>query len=124
MHSYRQANYRISSVIRQSFSFFQNNPKDLDPSCKTDLDLLDCLRRVNLVLLLNFIGLIYLFVILEGKNLSYSWINTVMVLGVPLLKHSRVLTHYAGLYYESAIDFLNRHEISATMKHTKVNACW
>ena len=30
--------------------FFQNNPKDLDPSCKTDLDLLDCLGRVNLVL--------------------------------------------------------------------------
>ena len=29
---------------------FQNNPKDLDPSCKTDLDLLDCLGRVNLVL--------------------------------------------------------------------------
>ena len=42
--------YRISSVIRQSFFFFQNNPKDLDPSCKTDLDLLDCLGRVNLVL--------------------------------------------------------------------------
>ena len=33
--------YRISSVIRRSF-FFQNIPKDLDPSCKTDLDLLDC----------------------------------------------------------------------------------
>ena len=29
---------------------FQNNPKDLDPSCKTDLDLWDCLERVNLVL--------------------------------------------------------------------------
>ena len=49
--------YRISSVIRQSFSF-QNNPKDLDPSCKMDLDLLDCLERVALVLLQNFIGLI------------------------------------------------------------------
>ena len=47
-----------------------------------DLDLLDCLGRVNLVLQLNFIGLIYLFkVILEGqKNLSYNWINTVHVL--------------------------------------------
>ena len=33
------------------FFFFQN----------TDLDLLDCLGRVNLVLQLNFIGLIYLF---------------------------------------------------------------
>ena len=26
-------NYRISSVIRRSFFSFQNNPKDLDPSC-------------------------------------------------------------------------------------------
>ena len=32
------------------FFFFQNNLKDLDPSCKMDLDLLDCLGRVNLVL--------------------------------------------------------------------------
>ena len=42
--------YRISSVIRQSLFSFQNNPKDLDPSCKTDLDLFDCLGRVKLVL--------------------------------------------------------------------------
>ena len=48
-HSEDTARYHISSVIRRSF-FFQNNPKDLDPSCKTDLDLLDCLGRVNLVL--------------------------------------------------------------------------
>ena len=32
------------------FFFFQNIPKDLDLSYKTDLDLLDCLGRVNLVL--------------------------------------------------------------------------
>ena len=32
--------YQISSVIRQEFLFsFQNNPKDLDPSYKMDLDL-------------------------------------------------------------------------------------
>ena len=37
---------------------FQNNPKDLDLSCKMDLDLWDCLGRVKLVLLQNFIGLI------------------------------------------------------------------
>ena len=49
--------YHISSVIRQSFSF-QNNPKDLEASCKIDLDLWDCLGRVKLVLLQNFIGLI------------------------------------------------------------------
>ena len=30
------------------FFSFQNNPKDLDLSCKTDLDLWDCLGRVNL----------------------------------------------------------------------------
>ena len=35
---------------KTEFFFFQNNPKDLDPSCKTDLDLLDCLGSVNLVL--------------------------------------------------------------------------
>ena len=37
-------------AYKTEFLFFQNNPKDLDPSCKTDLDLLDCLGRVNLVL--------------------------------------------------------------------------
>ena len=37
---------------------FQNNPKDLDPSFKTDLDLWDCLGRVKLVILQNIIGLI------------------------------------------------------------------
>ena len=31
--------YRISSVVRRSFFSFLNNPKDLDPSYKTDLDL-------------------------------------------------------------------------------------
>ena len=36
---------------------FQNNPKDIDPSCKTDLDLWDCLGRVKLVLKQNFTGL-------------------------------------------------------------------
>ena len=45
--------YRISSGIRRRFSFL-NNPKDLDPSSKMDLDLLDCLGRVKLVLLQKF----------------------------------------------------------------------
>ena len=40
----------VSVVLRQSFFSFQNNPKDLDPSCKTDLNLWDCLGRVKLVL--------------------------------------------------------------------------
>ena len=50
--------YRISLLIRRSFFSFQNNPKDLDPSCKMDLDLWDCLGRAKLVLKQNFIGLI------------------------------------------------------------------
>ena len=43
---------------KTEFFSFQNNPKDLGPSYKTDLDLSDCLGRVKLVLLQNFIGLI------------------------------------------------------------------
>ena len=35
---------------KTEFFSFQNNPKDLDPSCKMDLDLWDCLGRVKLVL--------------------------------------------------------------------------
>ena len=35
---------------KTEFFSFQNNPKDLDPSCKVDLDLWDCLGRVKLVL--------------------------------------------------------------------------
>ena len=49
--------YRISSVIRRSFFSFQNNPKNLDPSYKMDLDLWDCLGRVKLLLQQNFLGL-------------------------------------------------------------------
>ena len=40
--------YHISLVIRV-FSF-QNNPKNLDPSYKTDLDLWDCLWKLKHVL--------------------------------------------------------------------------
>ena len=35
---------------KTQFFSFQNNPKALDLSCKTDLDLWDCLGRVPLVL--------------------------------------------------------------------------
>ena len=61
--------YRISSVIRLSFSF-QNNPKNLDLSYKTDLDFGDCFGRVKLVLYQNFKGLIWLFVVIleRGKH--------------------------------------------------------
>ena len=49
--------YHISSVIRQSFFFFQNNFKNLNPSYKMDLDLRNSLGRVKLVSYQNFIGL-------------------------------------------------------------------
>ena len=42
------SNYPISSVLS-----LQNNPKNLDPSLKTDLDFWDCLGRVKLVLQQN-----------------------------------------------------------------------
>ena len=41
----------ISLVIRWGIFFsYQNNPKNLDPSYKMDLDLWDCLGRVKFVL--------------------------------------------------------------------------
>ena len=42
---YRNRNYHISLVIRWEFLPFQNNPKNLDPSYKTDLDLLELFRK-------------------------------------------------------------------------------
>ena len=33
---------------------FQNSPKDLDPSCKMDLDLWDCLGRVKIGIIAKF----------------------------------------------------------------------
>ena len=46
--------YRISSIIRRSFFSFQNNPKDLDPSCNMDLDLWDCSGRVKIGIIAKF----------------------------------------------------------------------
>ena len=43
------AKYHIYSVIRQSL-FLPKQSKNLDPSYKMDIDLWDCLVRVNLVL--------------------------------------------------------------------------
>ena len=34
----------------KNFFYFQINFKNLDPSCKIDLDLWECLGRVNLIL--------------------------------------------------------------------------
>ena len=41
--------FHTSSVRRQIFSF-QNSSKNLDPSCKMDLELQNCLGMVKLVL--------------------------------------------------------------------------
>ena len=45
-------NFRLPYFFghRTEFFSFQNNPKDLDPSCKTDLGLWDWLGRVKFVL--------------------------------------------------------------------------
>ena len=45
--------YDISLVIRWGFSF-KNNLKDLDLSCKTDLDLWDCFGGGKLISELNY----------------------------------------------------------------------
>ena len=47
----------------------QNNPKNLEPSYKTDLDLWDSLGRVKLILLQNFTGLIGLFVVILEREI-------------------------------------------------------
>ena len=39
---------------KTGFFSFQNNPKDLDPSCKMDLDLWDCLGRVKIGIIAKF----------------------------------------------------------------------
>ena len=59
-------NYRISSLIRLCFAF-QNNPKNLDPSYKTDLDLWDCLGRINLIVKFNRTDLVICIYSREDK---------------------------------------------------------
>ena len=44
------SNSKVEKSPLPYFFSFQNNPKDLDPSCKMDLDLWNCLGRVKLVL--------------------------------------------------------------------------
>ena len=48
-------------AYKMVFFPFQNNPKNLDPSYKMDLDFLYCLGRVKSILQQNCIGLIYLY---------------------------------------------------------------
>ena len=75
---YMHSKYCISVVTRHFFPF-QNNPKDLDSSYKTDLDLWNCLGRVKLVIQQNYgIDLVCCNHSREGKTSSYSRINMVM----------------------------------------------
>ena len=39
---------------KTEFFSFQNNPKDLDPSCKMDLDLWNCLGMVKIGIIAKF----------------------------------------------------------------------
>ena len=71
--------YCISSVLRWSLFYFQNDPKNLDPSYKMDLDLWDCLGRVKLILQQNYIELIYLFVVNQEMRKSSFYIRINMV---------------------------------------------
>ena len=48
--SVSQQNLPYFFGYKTGFFSFQNNPKVLDPSCKTDLELWHCLGRVELVL--------------------------------------------------------------------------
>ena len=53
IHSLPRSFYRAITVflrLQDGVFSFQNNPKDLDPSYKMDLDLWDHLGRVKLVL--------------------------------------------------------------------------
>ena len=56
--------------FKTEFFSFQNNPKNLDLSYETDLDLWDCLGRVELVLQQNFVGLIKLYLVILVRRKS------------------------------------------------------
>ena len=50
-------------------TLFQNNPRNLDVSYKTDLDLWDCLGRVQLILYqYYYIGVIQLLVVIVKRG--------------------------------------------------------
>ena len=63
------------------FFSFQNNSKDLDPSCKTDLDPCDCSGRVKIDIIAKFNRTdLVIGSHSRGTNtLSYSRINTVIL---------------------------------------------
>ena len=67
-----------TSAIRHRIFSFQNNPKNLDPSYKTDLDLWDCLGRLKWIIAqIHRTGIVTCSHSTEDNTPSYSRINTV-----------------------------------------------
>ena len=64
--------YHIFSETRWSFFPFQNNPKNLDLSYKTDLDLWYCLGRIKLIIAKFHRAAVVIYHFREGKTPSYS----------------------------------------------------
>ena len=65
---------------------FLNNPKDLDLSYKTDLDLLDCFGRKK-TLSYNRRNMV-VPCILHNEKLSLQHVTTCMFMGLDSLKHA------------------------------------
>ena len=76
--SFMQMAYHISLVIRQGFFPSKNNPKNLDPSYKMDLDLRDCLRTC-IITKFHRTDQVICRHSREEKTLSYSRINMVIL---------------------------------------------
>ena len=71
----KHINYCISSVIRVKDKYlpFQNNLKGLDPICKMNLDIWNCIARENPILLLNYTRLnLHICSNFGGVNSSFS----------------------------------------------------
>ena len=67
------AHSTIFILLKDRIFSIQNNPKNLNPSYKMDLNFWDCLGRVKLILYQKYIGLIQLFeVIVERGNPSLT----------------------------------------------------
>ena len=51
---YKTEFFPSKTIPKTEFFSFQNNPKDLDPSCKMDLDLWDCSGMVKIGITAKF----------------------------------------------------------------------
>ena len=68
---------------------FLNNPKDLDPSYKMDLDLWDCFGRKNLHLI--------------TEEIRYNFCNLLFAL-VDIMDYSLTQLHTGGLFHCDMLD--------------------